>query len=87
MPNIEEIKNTLWSLIDGPEDWWQWGIIVGSMLLAIITRFTVHKIFEKTETKFEQILIRQVRARKGIRSIPVFFCLYLWLFQSMLSTE
>jgi len=87
MPNIEEIKNTLWSLIDGPEDWWQWGIIVGCVLLAIITRFTVHKIFEKTETKFEQILIRQVRARKGIRSIPVFFCLYLWLFQSVLATK
>ncbi|MFT5904878.1 MAG: small-conductance mechanosensitive channel [Cryomorphaceae bacterium] len=87
MPNIEQIQNTLWSLIDGPEDWWQWAIIAGSMLLAIITRFTVHKIFDKTETKFEQILTRQVRARKGIRSIPVFFCLYLWLFQSMLATE
>ena len=86
MPNIdiEKIKNTLWSLIDGPEDWWQWGIIAGCLVLAIITRFAVHKMFEKTETKFEQVIIRHVRARKGIRSLPIFFCLYLWIFQSTL---
>ncbi|MGJ8657860.1 MAG: mechanosensitive ion channel domain-containing protein [Akkermansiaceae bacterium] len=87
MPNLEQIKNTLWSLIDGPEDWWQWGIIAGCLILAIITRLAVHKWFEKTETKFEQLVLRHVRAHKGIRSIPIFFCLFLWLFQSVLSNK
>lgn len=84
MPNIEQIKNTLWSLIDGPEDWLQWGIIVGCLILAFVTRLAVHKIFDKTETKFEQLILRHIRARKGIRSLPIFFCLYLWLFHSVL---
>lgn len=85
MLDFEQIKDTLWSYIDGPEDWWQWGVITGCIILAIISRFTIHKLFEKTETKFEQVLIRHARARKGIRSIPVFYCLYLWLFQSILA--
>lgn len=84
MPNIEQIKNTLWSLIDGPEDWLQWGIIVGCLILAFVTRLAVYKIFDKTETKFEQLILRHIRARKGIRSLPIFFCLYLWLFHSVL---
>lgn len=84
MPNIEQIKNTLWSLIDGPKDWLQWGIIVGCLILAFVTRLAVHKIFDKTETKFEQLILRHIRARKGIRSLPIFFCLYLWLFHSVL---
>lgn len=82
--DIEKIKNTLWSLVDGPEDWWQWVIILGCLMLASITRITIHKIFAKTETKFEQVIIRHARARKGIRSLPILFCLYLWIFQSTL---
>jgi hypothetical protein len=87
MLHLEQIEKTIWSLIDGPDDWWQWGIIAGCVLLAVITRLAVHKIFEQTETKFEQVLIRHVRARKGTRSLPIFFCLYLWLFQSVLATK
>lgn len=84
MPTIEEIKNTLWSLIDGPDDWLQWGLILGCLILAILTRITLHKIFERTETKFEQITLRHLRDRRGIRSTPIFFCIYLWLSHSLL---
>lgn len=84
MPDLEQIKNTLWSLIDGPDDWLQWGIILGCLILAFLTRVAVHKMFDMTETKFEQLIMRHVRARKGIRSFPIFLCLYLWLFHAVL---
>ena len=87
MPTQEQIGKTLWSLIDGPEDWWQWGIILACLVLTFITRFVFRKMFEKTETKFEQIITQCFSSRPGIRPIPILFCLYLWLFQTLMFNE
>lgn len=83
LPTKEQVTEALWSLIDGPEDWWQWGVILASVVFAILTRLGFKLLFKKTETKFEKLVVEHLGARRGIRSAPIFFCIYVWLFHAV----
>ena len=87
LPTKEQIFETLTSLIDGPEDWWQWGVIVASLVMAFLTRLGFRVLFQKTESKFEDFVVQHMGARRGIRSTPIFFCLYVWLFHSVFAQK
>ena len=87
LPTKEQIIETLTSLIDGPEDWWQWGVIGASLIMAFLTRLGFRVLFQKTESKFEDFIIQHMGARRGIRSTPIFFCIYVWLFHSVFAQK
>ena len=57
LPTKEQVTEALWSLIDGPEDWWQWGVILASVIFAIFTSLGFQLLFKKTETKFEKLVV------------------------------
>ncbi|BDS04972.1 mechanosensitive ion channel protein [Oceaniferula spumae] len=79
MIDIEVIKNTLFSLVDDQQDYWQWatiafcvgGAIAGSILLR-------KKVFAKGSV-FSKFLTRFFDPGKSISGVPILTCLLLWI--------
>ncbi len=84
MLQLEQIRDSLWALIDDKHDWWQWGVLIGCFILSLITRRLINRTFDKTESKFEQFCKNYLHTKKDIRKVPIFFAIYLWIAQAIL---
>lgn len=87
MPDFTQLQEQLYALFDKSDDWWQWGIIAACWLGAFITRYLIKRTFEHTESKFEKFCKNVFQTHKELRSTPFFFCIYLWIVQSVRFNE
>lgn len=82
MAVIVRMQNYLWSLIDDKQDLHQWGIILGCFLFAVLIRKVTRKIFDNSESKFEDFVKSAFSGYKEFSFTPLIAGVLLWIFHS-----
>ncbi len=75
----QTIQQTLLHLVDDRQDYWQWAAIILCLVAAIAISITLRKTLFSKGTTYQILLKRFFDPGKHISSIPIIYCLLLWM--------
>jgi small-conductance mechanosensitive channel len=79
MLNWPTIQQTLLNLVDDRQDYWQWAAIVFCLIGAIAISIILRNTLFSQERPYQTLLKRFFDPGKRIGSIPIVYCLLLWI--------
>lgn len=80
MFNFQEISRVLIDLVDSPDDWLQWGLIGGAIVLACVLRKIVSYVFARIDSKVESFCKTAFENYNGFKIYPLLLVIILGLF-------
>lgn len=79
MPDFQSIQNTLYSLVDDPQDYWQWASIALCIAAAIGVSLLLKRTLFARGSTCNQFCWRFFDTGKSVSVIPAITCLLLWI--------
>ncbi len=79
IPHWPSIQQTLLHLVDDRQDYWQWAAIIFCLVAAVAISLTLRKTLFAKGTSYQTLLKRFFDPGKHISSIPIIYCLLLWI--------